>query len=239
MQKISYFLCSLIFLILSPHCFSQVEYINTDRPDQSDGVYTVPKNHFQLEYGIIVANQTFLNDVMLRYGLTKSTEFRLQLDAGKEVNGKGMKPVSISAKQRIVKQHKLLPAVSFVGYMWFENMASRDFKGNKIPYELKVAFENELSNIFGIAYNIGASDEFKALNLTFNLGITLSNKTTTFVEYFSTIKSLENLHNLDVGILVAPKPQLQFDIAIGNSMVGTDNSFFTTFGVSYIFNRKK
>lgn len=239
MQKVSYSLCSLFFLFLTLHCFSQVEYINTDRPDQSDGVYIVPKNQFQLEYGIIVANQTFLNDAMLRYGLTRSTEIRLQLDAGKEVSAKGMKPVSISAKQRIIKQHKFLPAVSFVGYVWFENIASKDFNGNKIPYELKVAFENELSNNFVIAYNIGAADEFKALNLTLNLGITLSNKVSTFVEYFSTIKQFENLHNLDAGILVVPKPQLQFDIAIGNSIVGTNNSFFTTIGVSYIFKRRE
>lgn len=52
------FLCSV--LLLNSDLFAQEAGINTDRPDQSDGVYTVQKKVFQLEYGITAARKTFM-----------------------------------------------------------------------------------------------------------------------------------------------------------------------------------
>ncbi len=39
--------------------------INTDRPDQTEGVYTMSKNHFQLENGITGSKGSTLNNLML------------------------------------------------------------------------------------------------------------------------------------------------------------------------------
>lgn len=228
---------NLIFLTLilaTTNCFAQKENINTDRPDQSDGVYTIPKNKFQIENGIILAKDTWLNDFMLRYGLTSSTEIRLAIDVGREAAVKGLKPVSISVKQRIWLQQKIIPSITFVGYATFGKLASKGFRSNEIPYVLELAFENELNDKFTVGYNVGATDEFKDLILTLNFGYSPTDKFSAFAEYFSTIGNMRPEHNWDAGILFVLNPQLQFDIACGHAIAGSDNRFFATFGVSYI-----
>lgn len=224
-----------ITLIYANNCLSQTENINTDRPDQSDGAYVVPKNKFQIEDGFTIAKETFINNLLLRYGITNSTEIRLLVDAGKELTATGLMPVTVSIKQRLLKQHAIIPAISFVGYASFEQLASKDFQGDQIPFELKLAFENEITDQFSLGYNVGTSEKFKALNLTLNFGFTPTNKFSTFIEYFSTITKLEAEHNLDAGVLFLVNPHLQFDIACGRSISGPESRFFTTFGVSYIF----
>ena len=77
---------------------AQTTTINTDRPDQSDGVATIGKNNFQIENGITIAKKTVVNNLMLRYGITKSTEIRTLIDYGKEYNQKGFKPITLSVK---------------------------------------------------------------------------------------------------------------------------------------------
>lgn len=59
------FTCALCLVGIS--AFAQSEAINTDRPDQSDGTYTVPRNVFQIENGLLFANGVALNNFMLRY----------------------------------------------------------------------------------------------------------------------------------------------------------------------------
>ncbi len=233
-------IASVLFILMiqfAVDCTAQVEYINTDRPDQSDGVYTVPKNKFQLENGIIVAKETFLNELMVRYGITHSTEVRMIADAGKVRGKRGMEPLTFSLKQRILNQKRIFPAITFVGYVSFERLASKEFQGNKIPFELKLAFENELSDKFSLGYNVGTSNSFKDLDLTMGLSYTPIEKISAFVEYFSTLSKIETEHNIDVGILYVIKPNLQFDLAGGRSLFDSADRFFTTIGVSYLFLR--
>lgn len=235
MKRIGNSVLIFALLFVSANCIAQTENINTDRPDQSDGVYTIPKNKFQLEEGVFVAKEAVLNDFMLRYGVTKSTELRLLLDAGKEGGARGMKPVTLSAKQRITEQHKIIPAITFAGYVSFGQLASKDFSENQLPFEMKLAFENELTDKFSLAWNVGASNEFKALDLTLNFSYAPTDKISTFIEYFSTIQKPVTEHNIDAGILYLLNPRLQIDLACGGSIAGPGTPFFTTFGISYIF----
>ncbi|RRD59109.1 transporter [Tannerella forsythia] len=235
-MKIIYHLLFIFSLFISANsAIAQVESINTDRPDQSDGVYTIPKNTFQLENGITIAKQTVINNLMLRYGLTPSTEIRLLLDVGKEFENKGLLPVSLSFKQRIIEQKEIIPAMTLVGYVAFEQLASKDFKGNKLPFEIKMAFENEINDKFSIGYNLGTSNQFKDLNLSAALGYNIIDKISTFVEYFSTLSKNGNEHNIDAGILYIINPKLQIDIAYAQPLHGLDNKPFSTIGISYSF----
>ena len=56
------------------------ENINTDRPDQSEGVYTLPKGQFQIENGYVFSKEDSSANLMLRYGLITNTEIRLEGD---------------------------------------------------------------------------------------------------------------------------------------------------------------
>lgn len=229
----------LAFFFLFPvsTIFAQtIEPINTDRPDQGDGAYTLPKGSFQIEEGITIEKESLINNFMLRYGITNGLETRILIDAGKYYSNRGFMPVTLSAKQRIIAQKNVIPAITLVGYIGFEKLASKDFSGNGIPAEIKVAFENELSDKFSIGYNIGTSTWFENCNLTFGVGYSPIDKLTGFVEYFSTLqKGAAAFHNFDLGILYIINQKLQLDIAAGRSLFDKDKRMFFTTGFSYRF----
>ncbi len=83
------FFILLILFGVSINCKAQEITINTDRPHQSDGVTTVPIGKFQIEEGVTLAKKTAINNLMVRYGITHSTEIRLLLDAGIEFENYG------------------------------------------------------------------------------------------------------------------------------------------------------
>lgn len=228
----------IIFYLLLMPCFvkAQEVTINTDRPDQSDGVATVPFRKFQIEEGLTFAEKTVVNNLMLRFGVTNSTEVRLLADAGKENFLEGLQPLTLSVKQKIIRQHKVLPTITFVGDVSFGQLASNDYHSEQWPYSLKLAFENELSQKFTLSYNAGTSDEFRNLDLSLNLGYSPDEKWATFIEYFSTLSKDEKAHNIDVGVLYLIHPLLQVDIAGGRSLFAKENRYFGTFGISYLFN---
>ena len=224
----------LIILAASVNCFSQeIEYINTDRPDQSDGVYILTKNNIQIEDGITIGKKTYLNNLMVRYGLTKSTEVRFLLDVGQSEGVKGILPVTFSLKQRLIEQNKLIPAITFVGYIAAGPLASNNFNGNDFPTELKLAFENEITDNFAISYNVGTSDWFKDLNFTCNGGFSISNRSSIFLEYFSTFTKNFSQHNIDTGFLYSLTPKFQIDCAFGCSIFDEFDNLFFSCGIGY------
>lgn len=92
-------LLTFLFILFSvAFCNAQEYIISTDRPDQSDGVQIVPKNKFQIENGILFYDETLLNNFMVRYGITNSTEIRPELDAGKAFEQFGLQPVTVNLK---------------------------------------------------------------------------------------------------------------------------------------------
>ena len=229
------FILPLLFGV-SINSIAQEITISTDRPDQSDGVSTVPIGKFQIEEGVTLAKNTAINNLMMRYGITHSTEIRLLLDTGKEFENYGVQPITLSIKQRIIEQHRFIPAISFVGYLSYGQIATKDFQNKEWPFQVKLAFENELTDRFFLGYNIGASDKFKNLDLSAGVGYTITNKISSFIEYFSTISKIGNEHNADLGVMYLITPRFQVDLAFGRSIFAEDPRFIITFGTSYLFN---
>ena len=74
--------------------------IVTDRPDQSDGAYVLPKTLIQIENGLLFDNEGFLINFMLRYGWSSNSEVRVALDYGKINRQFSLPPVQLSIKQK-------------------------------------------------------------------------------------------------------------------------------------------
>ena len=74
------------------------ETINTDRPDQSKGVYTLPKGQFQIENGYVFSKEDSSANLMLRYGLIPNTEIRLEGDF--DLRTPDFSSTTFSVKQR-------------------------------------------------------------------------------------------------------------------------------------------
>ena len=227
------FLLALIALI--NHCYAQQEWINTDRPDQTDGTSTIKVNKFQIENGVAFSKETVLNNFMLRFGLTKSTELRLALDAGKDNGISGLMPVAFSLKQRLFDQRGALPAIAFIGDVSFGRLATGQFQSDEVPFVFTLAFDQDLSDKFSLGYNIGASERFRQLNFSFEGVYSPIVRTSFFLEYFSSFFQGNSEHNIDAGILYAITPQFQIDCATGIGLNKNAVPFFGTMGVSYLF----
>lgn len=114
----------LLPLFLAHSISAQTESpINTDRPDQSDGTYILTKKSFQIEDGFFYAKDVILNNLMVRYGITQSTEARLLVDAGEVDLETGMLPIGLSVKQRLCNQQNLRPAIVSIGYSFFDKVS--------------------------------------------------------------------------------------------------------------------
>ncbi|MCW5915149.1 MAG: transporter [Chitinophagaceae bacterium] len=236
-KKLRTFSLLVLCLCISGISQAQKEKINTDRPDQSDGIYTVSKGSFQLENGLMIADRVFENNLLLRYGVGRTTELRLLVDAGKEQDNKGVNPITFSVKQRIVQQRNILPAISFSGYLSYGKLASKEFQSDTWGSELTLAFENEITDRFTLGYNVGTTHRFDNLILTAGLGYDATEKVSAYLEYFSTIASTLSEHNIDAGLLYLVHPQMQLDIAVGHSLFASEDRLFTTFGISYRFDK--
>ncbi len=219
--------------------------INTDRPDQSTGVYTLAKNAFQLEtgllYGGVSASDYLLHNTMLRYGLFKKTEVRVSLDYGRQFGATGILPVNLSVKQALVAQNGVLPAITAIADLSLPFLASDPFRPANLPAGLTLAFENELSDHFSLTYNVGAfaDGERDRPNwlVTTNIGYAPVAQVALFLEYFATYAGgVPPDHNADAGILWLLKDNLQLDLAAGTSLFRTamENRYITV-GFSYRF----
>ena len=213
----------------------EIEVVNSDRPDMTDGVQTVSKGRFQIENGLTFAKQTVENNWMLRVGISKSTEVRLGVDAGLEDGLKGLKPLTLSFKQRLLEEQGFFPALTLIGGLSYGEIASKEFQENKLDYELILSFENTLTDKLSLGYNIGISNNFKDLNFTIGLGYDFSDKIATYLEYYSVFSGEDPNYNVDFGLLYHIKPKLQIDMAMGTSMFEKDKHLFGTIGVSYLF----
>ncbi len=234
MKRFLYRSITLPIICLSALVMAQ-DGIDTDRPDQSDGVATVPKGKFQIEEGVTFGRNTIMNNLMLRYGITNSTEIRLLSDEGREHRISGFQPLTLSVKQKIAEEQGWQPAVSAVGYLIFGKLASRELQANSIETALRLAFENGLSEKFSLGYNIGSSHNFENLDVSAGVSYSPAERWSTFVEYFSTFNGGAPQHNADAGILFGVLPRLQLDLAAGHSLFSPDSRFYVTSGISYLF----
>ncbi|MFM7770254.1 MAG: transporter [Bacteroidota bacterium] len=234
-MKHSKLILFLLVSFLANKTFSQIENINTDRPDQSDGVYVLSKGRVQLENGLTLQQETVMNNFMLRWGITNSTEVRLLIDGGKLDGLNGIAPLSFSFKQRIINQKKLAPSITLIGYISYEKIASHNLQSKNISSNFKLAFEKDITSKLSLGQNIGISNDFQDINLTTLVVYGVTDKISTFLEYFATLNNEFAEHNFDTGILAVLKPNLQLDLAIGRAIFDTENRLYTTFGVSYLF----
>lgn len=227
MKKVYFFLW---FVLSSVICAQQTGYINTDRPDQSEGIYTLLKGKFQIEDGFTFSDENISNNLMLRYGLVDGTEIRLSSDFEKNnLERIQVDNVTLSCKQRIFEEKDNLPALTLVGYLAYK----------KYPKEwqtdIYLAFENNFSEKFVLCYNVGTSDFFRHLNITTQLGYSFTNQCYTFLEYYAVFGKQLPLHNFDTGILYAFNPNFQVDMCLGHSIFRQDDSWFVSVGVSHRF----
>jgi Putative MetA-pathway of phenol degradation len=232
---------------------AQVEKIDTDRPDQTESVNTVPKNYFQAEFGFNKENTFYDNydliypTALFKYGL-KKFEFRLVttirssyehlISNPKWVNG--IDPVEVGFKAALWEEKKLLPKTSFIFHLGLPILVSKKFRTDHIAPSFVFTMQHSLTENIGLGYNLGAAwDGFSSMPgwiYTISPGFNIGEKWYAYFEVFGFIQKNEMpQHNLDGGLAYYISNDIKIDISGGFGISNAAPKSYVAIGFSFRF----
>ncbi len=248
-----------LLIALSTIALSQENTIEliTDRPDQTESSAIVPFHSLQIETGFIYQKDHSNNNdyisysyptTLLRYGLLANTELRLGFEfLGDKYNNenitRGFGPLYIGSKTKIIEEENGIPEVAILGGLILPFTAKEDFKTRYTAADFRFAFSHTLSEIVSIGYNLGIQWDGNTPGPGYfysgALGISITEKTGMFLEYYGVIPEANEKENLfDTGITYLVKPNLQLDFSGGIGINNHAPDYFISFGLSYLITKQ-
>ena len=228
------FIFGIIVMTMPAFC-QQTEKIVTDRPDQTESPYTVPKNWFQSETGFNVEKdrngfRSFLHPTILnKYGISNRFELRLITEwasvetplpgDGKEIHS-GMQPIVIGGKVRFFEEKGWRPKTSLILHASIPHAASRIFRQSRMAPAVVLTMQNSLSKNIGLGYNVGAEWDGESNGptwiITLTSGFDLGERWYLYAEIFNFLKDGEHpLNNVDGGVSYTISNNTQVDFSYG------------------------
>lgn len=243
-------LALLVMLVLfSEKIFSQ-ELIQTDRPDQTEGVFVVDKKTFQIETGFFAGkNQdkthTFLTPTsLLKFGVAKNLEIQSVIDVI-TVNGNyGLSPVALGFKANFLKEKGIRPEISLIGRAQIKNLGSKEYNLNRTLTMFRIAFQNTLSDLLVLGYNVGMQwNEFEKPSyiLSTSTNFNVSKRLTLFAEVFNFTNKESFLNPIvDFGGMYSFKNRFIVDAAFGKQFNKANNlDYYFNLGLTTRFSFRK
>jgi len=242
MEKFFYL---LELILLSCVGLKAQNVINTDRPDQSDGTHIVEKNYFQIETGVQFSKldditKGFDNVTLIRYGITRTFEVRLgnQYSTVRDSNMiSGIRPLTISFKNQLCKQHGLLPKVTLVSYFRLPFTIGPAFPANYFGYTVTLAARHDVLSNLKIYSNFGVTQDQQTADLSYLAAIELNYNVTqrcsVYIEYYGNYaRNVYPSNGIDIGFIYALKNNFAMDIAFGSPTLNLGLNKFISSGIS-------
>ena len=247
----------LIFFLICQAClYAQDDAIFTDRPGQTDAVYTMGKGYFQIESGYfysrdegsglkITASTT--PNLMIKYGVIDRVEIKLFLDinreknedknAGTESKNSGLSPIRLATKVFLIEGKGWMPAASLTGILSLPNTGDNAFQHNDLNPSIRLQMENSISDNVSLNYSIGG-DWFDKSNsqgvYTIVLGSSFSDKLGGWAELYGTFSNdASNTFATDFGLAYLLTDYLQLDTSFGIGLNDAATDFFFNLGISW------
>ena len=224
----------LLACLVTANAQSDSPTLSADRPGMATGPDVTPFLKVVWETGFEStwngSPGFLLPTTMLRFGVTRFAELRLEYDGsycrfdhhGLRYWSYDVQPLVIGTKVKIFEGYKWVPKISLMA-----NLAiplSRVPDGFVQPHtapSLYLLFQNDITDWFNIGYNVGAEwsgyshipSTFLALCLGFNIGERFG----AFVESYNYLtrygkRNTEAECNLDFGITCLVHPRVQLDL---------------------------
>jgi hypothetical protein len=224
--------------------------IQTDRPDQTECPFIVPKNYFQAEIGFSYekinrkSTSLLLPTCLFKYGISERFELRLiaEIEMQDNLPGRntGLNPVTIGFKTNLFKEKGILPAISFIGHLTLPHMASCANKNNYYAPSFRFTMQHTLGSKISLSYNLGAEwDGFTpepTFIYTITTGFSLSDQVGSFIELYGYAPQQSSPdHRLDGGFTFLINKNILVDIAAGAGLNNNSASFFIGTGFSFRF----
>lgn len=235
----------LAFILTGTPLFSQT--IVTDRPDQTESSFAVPKGAFQIETGILVEQYNEFGEVhntslpfsLFRYGLLKNLELRavhsFNHSRTEYYNGefkrKGTDDIELGAKFQFLGDETSNTHMAILSHVVFPT-GSRYFSENAYQSLNRLLISHSFED-FAIGYNLGinygASEEF-FYTYSFSIAKPINDQFSIFVETFGELDTeFASTSNIDGGMAYLLNDKMQLDFAFGT---GVDN-FMNYFTIGY------
>ena len=249
---------TLILSFISVSLYAQ-EQIDTDRPDQTESAFLVPKKWLQFEAGFNFQKNNsneneFLTPTLLsKYGLSKRLELRLitslktnsssTIPYGKS-NETGLDVVELGAKISLTEEKKFLPKTSLIFHLGIPGFTSVKFKPDKIAPNFRFTMQHTLSSRISVGYNAGCEwdgiTNDPAYIYTLTLGFAPSKKWYSYIEGFGAFKKhIIPEHNFDSGLAYYISNNLKADVSSGFGLTNTAAQWYIAIGLSVRFNTNK
>ena len=250
---IKYFLLlTILFGFMKPKLFAQdISPIQTDRPDQTECPFTVPKKHFQMETGFSYEkingdDKTFGHpSVLYKYGISENAELRLitefTTEKTKGLHISGLQPVTVGFKVNIAKEKGILPTTSFIGHLTIPYLAIQKLKATYYAPAFRFTMQHTLSKKLSLGYNLGAEWDGETALPTFiytlTTGYSVSDKVGAYIELygFAPQKSKAD-HRFDCGLNYLLRTNILLDVSGGIGL--TDNAPDYYFAIGFSFRLK-
>lgn len=248
----------IILLLLPLSSLAQLGKIDTDRPDQTESAFTIPKKYIQIEAGFVAEKQNAYvtqytaPTVLTKYGITQKTELRLILESvgdDDKVFRTGVQnistPVQLGLKTSLWESKGLLPKTSIIVHSAFQRIQE---DGKKTIQEIAANFrftcQHSFTKNIALGYNIGMEwesfNEAPAYIYTVAPGIDLTDKFYFYIEAFGNFFKKEAPENsVDAGLAFYATNNLKIDISAGKGISNAAPPYYFGFGVSFRFKTGK
>lgn len=230
---------------------AQLDRIDTDRPDQTESVFTVPKKYFQGEFGFGKENFEGSNynlihpTFLLKYGLSERLELRVEGNFLSEYvqlipNSKtttSLEPIEIGTKIALLQEKGILPRTSLIVHVGLPFVASSPDKDQDLIPSFRFAFQNSLTKSIGLGYNLGAEWNGYSNNpvwlYTFSPNFNIGKKWYAYAEVFGFYEQNAWQNNLDAGIAYYVSDNTKIDISGGIGVGYSVLKSYSSLGFSF------
>ncbi|MDD3858939.1 MAG: transporter [Bacteroidales bacterium] len=233
---------------------SSINFV-TDRPGMATSTDIITSRCFQVEdgfqfekiYNENLSNKNFLfSSLLLRYGIVKNVELRLQTDyvyniVTDNINTfsiYGFNPITIGTKIQIFEQKKFIPDVSFLFNLVIPFWGKKEFIPNNFAPSFTLLMSNDISEKLNLCYNYGifwdgtssVPNHFYAICF----GINFSKKWNAFIEgYGFTNPQTNSLFYIDVGSSYLINKRFQIDFSVSRRLNSSLNYYCLNTGIAW------
>jgi hypothetical protein len=235
---------------------AQQEPIDTDRPDQTESVNTVPKKWLQFEAGFNyqknndISKETLMPTLLSKYGISNRIELRLITTINRQtlnvptfgkLHSTILEQVEIGAKAVLFEEKKLLPKTSLLFHVGVPGLAS--YVPDGLLFNSRLTMQHTLTKNIALGYNLGVEFDGEYPNdpvfiYTIAPGINIGDKWYVYIEAFGTLFEHAQ-HSLDGGLAYFITNNFKIDLSGGFGIYGNAPKYYVSLGASVRFNTGK
>ncbi|AWM13488.1 hypothetical protein DI487_06190 [Flavobacterium sediminis] len=227
---------------------SAVTAINTDRPDQTETAFLVPKGRFQMENGFSYTKHTsksyninFIENLW-KYGFSEKIEFRMITELTKEKDEtqevSGFRPIAFGTKIKLTEENGIFPKISLIAHAHLVKSASKAFRNEKWAPEFRLTFLHNLHHNQTFSYNLGTewdtNDLFPVYIYTVSYGYSITGRLGVYAEVFGNLTKKEPAQHLfDGGFTYLISSDFMVDCSAGLGLNSAAPKYYWATGFSF------